>query len=86
MRAAIGAAGGTDLLAWALDQGGAFIALLITGYGWRVERVRADAERAARDQLVEQFMVRVIPSMEASTAILREFVELSQRPGHRRDD
>lgn len=73
---AAGAAGqqGQDTLSWALDQGGAFIAAAAFAYGWfRAER-RADAERTARNDLADQFMVKVIPALEASTAAGREFI------------
>jgi hypothetical protein len=65
---------GSDFVQWALNQGGAFIVALVTGYGWWRAEKRADAERTSRDALAQQFMDKVIPALEQSTTALREFV------------
>lgn len=80
---AVSTGGGQDTLQWALDQGGAFLVAVVCAVGWwlaekRVAKAeaRADAERASRDVLADSFMVKVIPAQEASTAAVREFLEV----------
>ena len=80
--AAAGTGGGTDWIQWALNQGGAFIGMLVCGYAWRKAESRADAERAARDLLAGQFMDKVIPALTESTRVQREFVELARNRPH----
>lgn len=82
--AGAGSGGGLDV-GWLIQQGGAFLGLVILGYvAWR-ESNRADIERAARNELADQFMEKVIPALVESTRVQREFIELARKETRARD-
>lgn len=71
-----------------LNQGVIGALALVIGWvglqGWRRERDRADAERAAKDALVREIMDKIVPALVESTRAQRDFVDLSR--GERRSD
>lgn len=76
------AAGGMDFTQLAISQGGAFLGMLIMGYGWKRERDRADAERKRSAELADALIERVVPALEGSTRATEELVAL-RRERHR---
>ncbi|MCD5310784.1 hypothetical protein [Kineosporia babensis] len=44
-------------------------------FAWKREATRADAERAAKDDLVKEFLDKVVPSLTESTRAIREFLD-----------
>lgn len=58
------------------------LALAIGSFGfiaWKRERDRADAERAAKDALVREFIDKVVPALVESSRVQRDFVDLARR-------
>lgn len=84
--ATAGGAGPDVWMSYAVENGPGYVLALIVGYGWKrereradSERARADAERKSRDDLAAQFMDRVIPALERSTAAQQAFIDASRQ-------
>lgn len=76
--AALSAAGATtnvDLLGLAVANGPLGILCLALAYGWKRERDRSDRAVADKDRLVEQFLTKVVPALEQSTAAMARLAE-----------
>jgi TRAP-type C4-dicarboxylate transport system permease large subunit len=56
----------------------ALVAIAFFWIAWKREAARADAERAAKDALVREFMDRVVPALVESTRVQRDFVDMAR--------
>jgi hypothetical protein len=57
----------------------ALVAIGVFWVAWRRESARADAERAAKDALVKEFLDKVVPALTEATRTQREFVDQARR-------
>lgn len=75
LAAAAGTSTSNDLVGLAVDHGPLGILCLALAYGWKRERDRGDRAVADKDRLVDQFLTKVIPALEQSTAAVRSLAE-----------
>lgn len=59
----------------------AIVAIGFFWVAWKRERDRADAERAAKDALVREFMDKALPALLESTRATRDLVDYSRKDG-----